>query len=288
MRYAILTNPASGTLNRESKHRALEPAARILNARIYGLEAETTEEFVRCAREIARCTDILVVAGGDGTVSDVVNAIDTSRTPIAYLPLGSGNALAYGLGYPMGIVRSAHRIRAGRIHDYDLIHCDGRKRAILASIGMEGTVIEIRDRYLAHGLRGFVAYGWAFFRACALRRRPLPLSLDLDGNRMSVEKLLSLIIARHPYFGYGMKLVPDARFDNGSLNILCISGGFLKAVCAVLTSFTVGNRIGVFLHGRKAVVRLDQPLALQIDGNLAWEADRFTFEVLPKALKIKC
>jgi diacylglycerol kinase family enzyme len=38
--------------------------------------------------------EVIVVAGGDGTFSDVINAIDTSRTPVAYLPLGSGNAMS--------------------------------------------------------------------------------------------------------------------------------------------------------------------------------------------------
>jgi diacylglycerol kinase (ATP) len=288
MRYAILTNPASGRLSKASKRKALAIAAKILDAEVHGLDIKTREELALCAKDLAHHEDVLVVAGGDGTVSDVINAVDTTQIPIAYLPLGSGNALAYGLGYPMGIARAAQRIRAGRIHEYDLIDCDARKRAILASIGIEGSVLKLRARYLDHGLRGFPAYGWAFFRAYFLWQKPVPVSLDLDGKLWSVGKTLSLIIARHPYFGYGMKLLPGARFDDGALHILCMAGGLMKAACTVLTSFTLGNRIGLFLHGRKAVVRLEQPLALQIDGNLAWEADRFTFEVLPKALKIKC
>ena len=288
MRYAILTNPVSGPLSAATKQKILERAAKILDAEIYGLDIGTREEFVLCARELSSYADVLVVAGGDGSVSEVINAIDTTRTTIAYLPLGSGNALAYGLGYPMGVGRTAKRIRAGKIHEYDLIDCDGRKRAILASIGIEGSVLKLRAKYVDHGLRGFPAYAWAFFRAYFLWQRPVPLLLDLDGKRLRVEKTLSLIIARHPYFGYGMKLVPEARFDDGTLHIACITGGFARAACTVLTSFTLGNRLGSFLRGRKAVVRLEQPLALQIDGSLAWEADRFSFDVLPKAFKIKC
>jgi diacylglycerol kinase (ATP) len=286
--YAILTNPTSGPLNPATKRKALARASRVLDAEVHGLDIKTREEFALCAKEVARSTDVLVVAGGDGTVSDVINAVDTTQTPIAFLPLGSGNALAYGLGYPMGIVRAAHRIRVGRIYEYDLIHCDGRKRAILASIGIEGSVLKLRAHYLDHGLRGFPAYGWAFFRSYFIWQRPVHFSLDVDGKRLRMEKALSLIIARHPYFGYGMKLVPGARFDDGTLHILCMAGGLMKVAGAVLTSFTLGNRVGHFLHGRRAAVRLEKPLALQIDGNVAWEADRFTFEVLPKALKLKC
>lgn len=288
MRYAILSNPVSGSLSTTKRREALARAAKILEAEVYGLDIRTAEEFALCAREISAHTDVLIVAGGDGSVSEVINAVDTAKTPIAYLPLGSGNALAYGLGYPMGIARTAKRIRGGKIHEYDLIYCDGRRRAIIASIGIEGSVLKLRARYLENGLRGFPAYGWAFLRACFLRQRPVPLTLELDGKRLRMENTLSLIIARHPYFGYGMKLVPDARLDDGSLHLACIAGGFASAAFTVLTSFTLGNRAGRFFRGRKALVRLEKPLALQIDGTLAWEADRFSFEVLPKALKIKC
>lgn len=288
MKYAILTNPGSGALRRAAKEEALARAAKILDAEIFGLDIRSAEEFSLCAREISANTDVLVVAGGDGSVSEVINAVDTARIPIAYLPLGSGNALAYGLGYPMGIARTAIRILEGRIREYDLILCDGRKRAILASVGMEGRVLELRERYLNRGLRGFPAYGWAFLRASFVRQHPLPLTLDLDGKRWRTENALSLIIACHPYFGYGMKLVPCARLDDGALHIACIAGGFASAACTVLTSFTFGNRVGRFFRARKAVVRLEKPMPLQIDGTLAWEGDCFSFEVLPKALKIRC
>ena len=288
MRYAILTNPVSGPLSAETKRKALAPAARILDAEVYGLDLQNREDFTLCAGELASHTDVLVVAGGDGTVSDVINAVDTSQTPIAYLPLGSGNALAYALRYPMGIARTAKRIRAGPIREYDLTLCDGRKRAILASIGIEGRVLKVRAQYLARGVGGFPAYGWAFLKAYFLRQRPVSLMLDLDGKGLRMRNVLSVIIARHPYFGYGMKVVPGARLDSGALHLCCIGGGRARAACTVLTSFTLGNRIGCFIEGRRAVVRFEQPLALQLDGNLAWESECFVFEVLPGSLKIKC
>jgi diacylglycerol kinase (ATP) len=169
-----------------------------------------------------------------------------------------------------------------------LILCDGGKRAILASAGIEGRALKLRAQYLARGMKGFPAYCGAFLEACFTRHYQVFLELDLDGRQFRLHNALSVIIARHPYFGYGMKLVPGACFDDGLLHILCLGGGFLKAAGAVITSFTLGNRLGRFLHGRKAVVRFDRPMVLQLDGNPAREGDRFVFEVLPKALKIKC
>ena len=86
MRYVIITNPVSGRLNLDQKRKLLDKAAGILDANVVGLEVGSREEFSACAKEVASSVDVLVVAGGDGSVSDVINAVDTSQTPIAYLP----------------------------------------------------------------------------------------------------------------------------------------------------------------------------------------------------------
>jgi len=287
MRYAIITNPVSGRLNPGKKKKVLKKAAEILEAEVMGLGIGTREEFISLARETASSVDILVVAGGDGSVSDVINEVDTSRIPVAYLPLGSGNALAHGLNYPWGVKRVARRIKEGRIREYDLILCEAGKKAVAASIGIEGIVLERRERYLARGLKGFTAYSRAFFQAY-LRHRPFSAEINVDERIFLAKNLLSVSIAKHPFYGYGLELVPPARFDDGKLHVFCATAGHCRTACTVLTAFTIGNRIGRFMEGRKVEIRIERPLALQVDGDLAWEADNFKFEVLPRALKIKC
>jgi len=288
MRYVIMTNPFSGRLKLSRKKLLLEKAARILRAEVVGLDVKTREDFVSCARKIASSVDILVVAGGDGTVSDVINALDTSQTPIAYLPLGSGNALAHGLKYPFGFTEAAKRILEGRIREYDLILCDGRQKALIASIGIEGAVLRVRDHYLSQGVKGLTAYSRAFFEAFFRGHRPFCMEMTVDGEPCRRDGLLSVSVMKHPCYGYGLKMVPRARLDDGKLHLLCTTDGLWKAAGTVLSAFTIGNRFGTFLQGSRVEIRLEKPLSLQTDGDLAWEADRFTFEVLPRALKIKC
>jgi diacylglycerol kinase family enzyme len=288
MRYAIMTNPSSGRLKLDRKKLLLEKASHILRGEIVGLDVKTREDFVSCARKIAPSVDILVVAGGDGTVSDVINALDTAQTPIAYLPLGSGNALAHGLKYPSGFTGAVKRILKGSIREYDLILCNGRKKALIASLGIEGTVLRLRDNYLAQGVRGLTAYSRAFFEAYFRRHRPFSMEMILDDEPCCMDGLLSLSIMKHPCYGYGLKLIPPARLDDGKLHLLCTTDELWKAAGTVLSAFTIGNRFGTLKQGTRVEIRLEKPLALQTDGDLAWEGERFTFEVLPKALKIKC
>ena len=72
MRYAIIINPVSGNLTVARKRIAVEKAAEILNAPTFGLDIATADEFRQRARELSHLYDVLVIAGGDGTLSDML------------------------------------------------------------------------------------------------------------------------------------------------------------------------------------------------------------------------
>jgi diacylglycerol kinase family enzyme len=271
----------------DQKLAALKEPAQILGADIHGLDTSKGYDLSQCARELVAKYDVIVVAGGDGTFSDVINAIDTSRTPVAYLPLGSGNAMKYALGYKGSLTDIAYRIKGGEIHEFDLIDCDRGRRAVTASLGIEGTALPIRSRLLAKGIRGFPAYLRALFAAYFKFYEPAVAELILDGAAYEIADLLTILIAKHPYYGYGMNVVPRACFDDARLHTMWIKRGLATSLLGFVTSFTVGNRVGRHMICEELVVKLKKPLLLQTDGNMAWVSDRFSFKVLPKALRMK-
>jgi diacylglycerol kinase family enzyme len=288
MRYRIITNPVSGAMNAEQKRSALAEAAEILGAKIHGLDTVSADEFRRCAAELADQCDVLVAAGGDGTFSDILNSIDTRRTPVGFLPLGSGNALRHGLHYKGSLAHIATCIRDGRVHQYDLIGCDGKKRAFTASVGIEGTIVRLWQRYRSQGRKGFKTYCKAVFDSYFKEYKRTNGIIQVDGDTFEVENLLTLMVVKQPYYGYGMNVVPKARFDDGKLHTLHLTCGLVTTLIAGLTAFTVGNLFGTYRSGEKLTVALDHPLVLQIDGNEGWEADSYSFRILPQALRIKC
>ena len=288
MRYAILTNPVSGAMTVDQKRRELAPAAEILGAKIHGLDAGGAAELIQCARELASTCDVLVAAGGDGTFSDVINAIDTSRTPVAFLPLGTGNALRHAFSYRGTLADIAARIRRAEISTFDLIDCDRKKRAFIASTGIDATVIRLRDGYRIRGISGFNAYLRGTLAAYFREYERVRAEVVVDGVAFEVRNLLSLMVVKQPFFGFGMEVVPHARFDGGQLHVLWINSGLLKFALGGLAAFTMGNRFGIYRPCRQVEVRLERPMALQIDGDSAWEASAFCFKVLPGALRIKC
>lgn len=225
---------------------------------------------------------------GDGTFSDLINAVDTSRATVGFLPLGTGNALRHALKYRGDLSRVAHRLKHGKIHHYDLIDCNGENRAFTASVGIEGTTIQRWQKRRTRGGEGFKTYFTAFIDAYFRRYKRASAVIQLDEENFEVKNLLSLMVVKQPYYGFGMKVVPKARFDDRKLHTLCVNSGPFLTFLGGLAAFTVGNPIGRYRTGKALTVHLDRPSMLQSDGNLGWEADSFSFRVLPGALKLKC
>jgi len=287
MRYTIITNPVSGNLSVPKRMEFLAHAARTLQAEVHGLDTTSKEEFLACARDLAGNCDVLVVAGGDGSLSDVINAIDTQERPIAYIPLGTGNAMSHALHLRGSIAEVATRIKESRIRDFDLILCDERRLAYMVSIGLESAVIKKRDEYKAQGTSGFKAYLMAFLAAYLKDFKGIKARIAVNGQSFEASSLLSLMIMKQPYYGYGLKVMPGARLDDGRLHVRVLHTGLISFLVGGVTSLTVGNRVGLYRTGDRVSVTLEKPLMMQADGDVAWEAKEFHFRVLPGGLRMK-
>jgi diacylglycerol kinase family enzyme len=287
MRYSIITNPASGNLSVPRRRELLAHAARILQAGVYGLDTTSKDEFLTCACDLAQQCDVLVVAGGDGSLSDVINAIDIKERPLAYIPLGSGNAMGYALCLRGSVKEVATRIKEGRIRDFDLILCDKRRLAYMVSIGLESAVIKKRDEYKAQGTSGLKAYLMAFLAAYLKDFKGIKARIAINGQSFEASSLLSLMIMKQPYYGYGLKVMPGARLDDRKLHLRVLQTGLMSSLLGGVTSLTVGNRVGLYRTGEQVSVVLERPLPMQTDGDVAWEAKEFHFRVLPCALRLK-
>jgi diacylglycerol kinase family enzyme len=286
-RYRIIANPVSGGLTGNKRYGLLKGVASMLQAEVHGLDTRSEDELRRCAYEQADQCDVLVVAGGDGTMSMVINAVELPATTLAFIPLGTGNALARALGYHGRLSAIARRVRNGTTHTYDLIDCDSRRKAFMASLGIDGEILKHYDQRKSSGHRGLTAYISAGLRAFFREYRPVNGSVELDGDMHHVKRLLSAMVLKQPYFGMGLKVVPQARWDDGLLHQLTIMSGLPRILAGLVSGFTIGNRVGDYRCGKRVRISLDRPLTLQIDGELAWTDDHFTFGLLPGVLRMK-
>jgi len=287
MKYGIIANPVSGKRSTDEKQKILKEIAGILkDVTIAGLDTTSPEEFSVCAHELSQKVETLLVAGGDGTFSLVMNSV-SKDIPLGFLPFGSGDVLRHTFNLPRCPKENALLIQKGNEHLIDVICCDGNKKALFASIGIEGSILLERDRHLANDVRGFTAYGLATLKILFDGYIHADLRVLMDNREVKTSDSLTAVITKLPYYGYGFKVVPQAQCDDGYLHLLILNAGPFGTLYALATSVMGGNRVGEYYKAKEINITTSTQQLLQRNGDPEKEKrTNFSFKVLPKELKL--
>lgn len=300
-RSLLILNPRSrgGATGR----RAREVADK-LRAALGPLELEVTRgprDAERIAREAARAgVETLLVAGGDGTVNEVVSGLLDAglgaHTELGLLPLGTGGDLLRTLGLPRELDAAIERIARGKHRTIDAGRVEyrtpeGRRAAShflnVASVGLSGLVTELVNRSPKQ-LGPRVAYTWGTLRAIARWRAPR-VRLDVDGRRVHDAALTFATAANGRYFGGGMQVAPAAVIDDGLLDVVIVPGLSRARLVARLPQIYAGTHVEdpAVSHFRARCLEADSAATVwvEIDGEPLGRLPA-RFEVLPGAVRV--
>ncbi|MBN1509295.1 MAG: hypothetical protein JW955_20790 [Sedimentisphaerales bacterium] len=286
MKFGMLANPMAGGTNAARKARTLQAVQNILgDCEIRGLDTRSREEFLRCGADLAKRVEVLIIAGGDGSFSDAINALDEDVV-FSYLPLGSGCALGYALDLPPQLTRAARKIKEGRLRHLDLILCDGRRKAFMGSIGIEGDIINRREVLRESGITGPQAYAVATFGSFFADLERSDMSIVLDGQEVLVPDAVTAIVTKIPYYGYKMRVVPNAVFDDGYLHLLAVNSRWAEIVQNLANAFLHENKMGMYRKAHEIQITVPRERYAQTDGTIYRKGTSFHFRVLPNVLRM--
>jgi diacylglycerol kinase (ATP) len=265
----IIVNPAAGRA-RPSRRRlgrvvmALERLGCTVVVRRTGPASGDAE---RLAHEAEADFDIVVAAGGDGTVNAVVNGIAGVSRAFAVLPLGTANVLAREIGLPRQPDRLAELIAAGKIQPIWPGRVGDRLFVTMASSGFDAeTVAAVNPRLKRYV--GRFAFAWAIAK-CLSRYRACELSVRVDG----VEHRAATVIAAKGRFYAGSHVIaPRASLAEPMLDLVLLQRSGRLAVVRYLAALLLGgvarrNDI-TFLRCRTARVSAAQLVPVQADGEI--------------------
>ena len=292
-RYRIIRNPGAGAKGGISTN-SCTPEELCDLAERHGLGEDIVEstdeaaahEAVRTAVKVG--VDVVVAAGGDGTVGLVAEDLLNSPTALAILPLGSVMNVARALGIPRDLEAAAELIRSGRIISIDAgeAHAaDGRRIRFLeaGSIGMNAAIFREAARFDDGDWASIIRTIWV-----ALRYRPARMHLDLDQEIVRTRALM-VTVSIGPYTGAGMTVAPGARLDDGLFDIRVFRGFSKWELIRHLASIAFGRRryaphVSTY---RSAAVRVSSahPLPARADG-IDLGTTPVTFDTLPGALRV--
>ena len=288
----LLTNPASG--HRNAPH-AAEKAVERLQQRgldvvaIVGSDAEHARRLLHAAVE--KGTDALVVAGGDGVISDALQALAGTDIPLGIIPAGTGNdhAREFGLS-TKDPVAAADVVADGWTETVDLGRIRDRKGAIkwfgtVAAAGFDSLVTDRANRM--RWPRGRMRYNLAMLAELS-QLRLLPFRLLLDGRDEIVTDLTLAAFGNTRSYGGGMLICPNADPADGQLDITMVSSASRTRLIRLFPTVYKGSHIGLdeVTTARATSVDVDSPgINAYADGDYACALPA-EISAVPGALRI--
>lgn len=249
--------------------------------------ASAAEALERSCAAVAAGLDTLVVVGGDGMVHLGVNAVAASPTALGIVAAGTGNDNARSLGLPLldaeagvAVVEAGHRRRIDAVREVGTAHW---YVGVLGG-GFDAVVNERANSWAWP--RGRMRYNLAIARELPVFR-PLPYELELDGQPWSTQAML-VAVGNGPAYGAGMQITPDARYDDGLLDVLVVGPMSVLQLLAVFPKVFSGKHIGhpAVTVKRACRVRLSTPGGVAYADGERFGALPLQIEVVPGALEM--
>ena len=229
---------------------------------------------------------MVVAAGGDGTICEVVNGLVNSGTVLGILPLGTGNDFARAVGLSGDLDLAARTLACGDPRPVDLGRIGDRHFINIAGCGFDAVVAKRVNRGF-RWLRGTGAYVAAVLQSLATFR-PAEMRITVDGEPMNVRAMLCCVANTQTYGG-GMRVAPFARFDDGLLDVCILREAgileFLRAFPTVFAGAHVNHPKFWTQQARRVTIESDRPLPILVDGDVTHETPA-AFEVAPAAVRV--
>ena len=288
--FAIIINPGGGNSDEEFATK-IRDGFQASGRKFLSLETDPEKGAAPAVEEaLQKGVSTIVVCGGDGTVMSAVNALgkSDSQATLAIIPGGTANLLATALQIPTDVEKALEIALDGETQSIDLGDCDGTLFALGLGLGLTEKLIsqtssEEKERW------GKLAYAKALLSE--LGARPHQFSFELDDAPTQTARGVAIIIANAGDAGGSLKFAPDAKMDDGKLDLVILHRFEPKDAARILWNGLRGQMdqdraISTFQAAKISIVS-DPPLDLQIDGEEVEIKPPLVTQARPKALKIK-
>ncbi len=267
----LILNPTAGQRKpsdtREQVERALRECA--LECEIATTEkAGDGTDLAR--RAVASGCDLVIAAGGDGTVNEVAAGLIGTGVPLGILPLGTVNVLARQLRIPMKTRQAARTIAEGNVRQIDIGRANDRYFTLMAGFGFDAEVVG----NVLQPLKDVIG-------ASAYVIKTLEMLTKYEATEVTLEmpqetytgKAYLVVVANSPTYAHKMRMAPYASTDDGLLDVIVFEQaatkriGFLRQILEVFIRRHVYHRAVRCFKTPKVTVRSTPDVMVQLDGD---------------------
>jgi diacylglycerol kinase (ATP) len=288
----IIANPVSGGDHASEVlvqlNERLRPALHDVDIVLTTAQGDATRAAAQAARD---GYDHLYVAGGDGTLNEVINGVASipgalSRIIFGVLPLGTGNDFAHALGVPENLDGALDVLAQGRVAEVDLGLLDDRCFVNVSAGGFVADVSDAVDPQLK-SLTGKLAYviGGA---GALLDHEPVDLELSIDGAAPRSVSTSLFAVCNSRLVGGGRLIAPFAVIDDGLLDVCIVQAMTTLELVGLLAEVARAAHVEdprvAYFRARTVTLAAAKPFKVNTDGEVL-ETASCRYAIMPRAAR---
>jgi YegS/Rv2252/BmrU family lipid kinase len=278
-------------VNRHSRsgREDLSAVVRLLEEHGFDVRARPVDrsgDVADAIREEADGVDVVILAGGDGTMNAAADALVECQLPLGILPTGTANDLARTLGIPVSVPEALEVIIEGHLRAIDLGRVNGKHFFNVASIGLSAELIR---HHTAERKRRWWIFAYVFSIADAYRATvPFRALVRCNGRTVRL-RAIQIAVGNGRHYGGGMTVSEHAAIDDEHLDIYVIKPISFWALIALFPKLRWGRMQGSeaisVMRGGEIEIRTRRPMPVNTDGEVTTSTPA-RFEVVPKVLAV--
>lgn len=195
---------------------------------------------------------LLVILGGDGTIHEVINGVKRT-TPIGYIPCGTGNDFARGMGISLKPLRALESILncSAPCCRTVLIYKESHQKEKIAvnniGLGLDANIVysanHSRLKKILNVIHlGSLSYIVTIFHVL-FTQKGFPISINVDDKHHSFSNAFLCTISNHPYFGGGVKILPPASVNDEHVNLIIVERISMIKILYLITQLIKGKHL---------------------------------------------
>ena len=280
----LVVNPVSGDLDKTQLIEAVGFFAKHKKFHFILYETSGKEDIQQIKKlyELHK-PERIIVAGGDGTIKMVAEAMENHDVVLGILPAGSANGLSVDLNLPQTLEENLEIVFNDHFMEMDMICINGKKSLHLSDIGLNADLVR---NYESSDTRGM--WGYALQAYTTLKDQVEPFNATITANGKTIESLVRMIvIANSQKYGTGVTINPNGKMDDGKFELIILKNLDVVVFGQIITGNMPMNTDDVeIISTESATIKTNFPVSFQIDGEYCGEVTELQIEILRRQMKV--
>lgn len=282
----FVINPIAGGNDKEEIIEAVKQRAEALMIALEIYKTTGEQDGKRIAKIIEQSNfSRILIAGGDGTVREVVDAIKDKDILVGVLPCGSANGLATNLDIPDDLEGQLKIAFGEAFMVMDILEVNGQTCLHIADMGVNAALIE---NYEESDVRGKLGYLLQTIPTLAQSKFPFFVHVEANGENLR-EKVILVAIANAKKFGTGANINPTGFMDDEQFEILLFKNfDIAEIIKTFYGDISQSKEFVTTIKTTEASIKCEDSIPFQVDGEFMGHKKVVHAKIRPEKLKVLC